>query len=124
MQFAPDQPHPLFDGVSDFSILASNVATTVVAIFRNRLESLINAQMITPKLNIIFNRIINLLPAQIPIGPFDLVGFLAGNPTSNALYTHIPMRTTVTSDDYPYPGMPCTVTLPEYISTEEYQIEF
>jgi hypothetical protein len=58
LDFAPDQPHPLFDGISDFSILASNVATTVTAIIRNRLQSLINAQLVTPKLNKIVNKIV------------------------------------------------------------------
>ena len=43
LHFAPDQPHPLFDGISDFSILASNVATTLTAVIRNRLQSMINA---------------------------------------------------------------------------------
>jgi hypothetical protein len=37
LDFAPDQPQPLFDGISDFSRFGSNMATTVVAIVRNRL---------------------------------------------------------------------------------------
>lgn len=76
--------------------------------------------MITPKLNTIINRIFKLLPSQIPLGPIDLDGFLASNPTTTPEYVHIPMRTVVTSDEYPYPSMPCNVTLPTFIPTNEY----
>jgi hypothetical protein len=122
MNFAPDQPHPLFDGISDFSILASNMATTVAAIVRNRLVSLVNSQLLTPKLNTIANRITKLFPAMIPIGPLDLEGFLAGNPTSTPEYTHLPMSTYVTSELYPYNNT-CNVTLPQVVPTTEYEIE-
>lgn len=37
LDFAPDQPHPLFDGISDFSIVVSNIATTLNAVLRNRI---------------------------------------------------------------------------------------
>jgi hypothetical protein len=51
MDFDPDQPQPLFDGISDFSQMGSNIMTTIWAIIRNRLQSLINAQLLTPQVN-------------------------------------------------------------------------
>lgn len=110
----------LFDGISDISVMASNMGTTIVAIVRNRLKSLIDAQMLTPKLNLIANKIISLFPSQIPIGPMDLVGFLAGNPTSTPEYTHIPMSTYATSDAYPYDMASCDAQIPQMIPTSEY----
>ena len=115
LQFGPDQPHPTFDGISDFSVLASNMATTICAVVRNRLVSLIDSQLLTPKINQIANKIIQLFPSQIPIGPLDVVGILAGNPTSTSVWTHIPMSTYVTSEQYPYDMSTCTAQIPEVV---------
>ena len=49
--------------------------------------------MLTPKINTIANKIIHLFPAQIPLGPFILDGFLAGNPTCTEEYATIPLAT-------------------------------
>jgi hypothetical protein len=122
LTFAPDQPHPLFDGISDFSILASNMATTITAIIRNRLATLVNSQLLTPKLNTIANRITKLFPSMIPIGPLDLEGFLAANPISTPDYTYLPLATYITSEAYPY-NSTCNVTLPPVIPTDQYQME-
>lgn len=119
LDFVEKQPTPLFDGISDFSILTSNVLTTITAVVRNRAQSIINAQLLTPKINKIANKIIKLFPAQLPAGPFVLDGILAGNPSSTPEYARIPLSTMVTSANYPYPGN-CTVSLPAYVKTEEY----
>lgn len=122
MNFAPDQPHPLFDGISDISILASNMATTVSAIVRNRLVSLVNSELLTPKINTIANRITKLFPSMIPIGPLDLEGLLAANPTTTPDYTYLPLSTYITSEAFPYNNT-CNITLPQAVPTDEYQIE-
>ena len=112
LDFLPGQPHPLFDGISDFSVLVTNVMTTVFAVVRNRLSTLINSQLINGKFAKIVNGILHLFPQTIPLGAIDLVGFLAGNPVSTPHYLYLPMSTIVTSEDHPYTGT-CNVQLPE-----------
>ena len=119
LEFSPNQPHPLFDGISDFSIVVSNIATTLNAVLRNRIQSMINAQMLTPKINTIANKIIKLFPAQIPFGPLILDGFLAGKPVSNPEYAVFPLATQITSTEFPY-SQNCTIPLPDHLATDEY----
>ena len=44
-------PFALFDGLSDFSELATGIANTAAAVVRNRLLSFVNGGLLTPKLN-------------------------------------------------------------------------
>jgi len=73
-----------FDGLSDFSIVLSNTINTVVDVFRNRAVSMLNSQLLTPKITAIGNKIISLLPGKIPLGPeLYLTGVFAGPPTGD-----------------------------------------
>lgn len=58
LSFLPDQPHPLFDGISDFSVLSSGILTTITAVIRNRLVSFFDSQLMTPFINKTLNKII------------------------------------------------------------------
>lgn len=60
-----------FDGLSDFSEVITNTVNTITAIIRNRLASMIDAQILTAPINSVLNKIINQIPDDIEIGGSD-----------------------------------------------------
>ena len=57
------EPFAHFDGISDFSEIATNIVNTLAAVIRNRLESFINGDYpaIDSKLTKILNKILGLV---------------------------------------------------------------
>jgi hypothetical protein len=50
-------------------------------------------------------------------------GFLAGNPATTSVWTHVPLATYVTSALFPWQQFYCAARLPNEIPTSEYQME-
>jgi len=65
------EPFADFDGVSDFSEIVTNIVNTLAAVVRNRLESFVNGgdeYFLDEKLQIIVNKVLNLVSFPIPLG--------------------------------------------------------
>ena len=72
---AQAEPFCSFDGISDFSQVATNVVNTVAAVVRNRLESLINGgelYSVDKKVEAIINKILGLIEFPIHLGESGL----------------------------------------------------
>lgn len=62
LEFRDPHPNIVFDGLSDFSELATGLVTTLTTVIRNRLKSFINNGYLDGKINKIANAVINLVP--------------------------------------------------------------
>lgn len=62
LEFKDPHPNVVFDGLSDFSELATGLVTTLTTVIRNRLKSFINNGYLDGKINKIANAVINLVP--------------------------------------------------------------
>ena len=93
------------DGLNDFGIIVNNTVNTLISIVRNRLVSIVNEQLLTPKINEIFDAISFLLPEDIHLGgDLYLEGLLYDNPTYNDTYMVMGVDTTIVNISSPYPG--------------------
>ena len=95
-----------FDGLSDFSDVMTNTINTITAIIRNRLTSMINAQILTAPINSVLNKVISSIPDDIEIKGSDyfIEGLLQNNPTTVAgSYISIPLQSSIQSEQFPYP---------------------
>lgn len=59
-----DSPGPFIniEGLNDFGIVVNNTGNTIASIVRNRLASIVNEQLLTPKINNLVNQILLLVP--------------------------------------------------------------
>jgi hypothetical protein len=51
-----------FEGVNNFGTVLNNTLNTLTAIIRNRLSSIINEQLVTPKANQILKNVLSIIP--------------------------------------------------------------
>lgn len=108
-----------FDGLSDFSETASNAINTLTNVIRNRLQSMLNHQIFTPKIVSFANKIVQLLPSEIhfPDSEFFLEGILYANPVSKEnVGVQVPLKTLFESENHYYVPE-CQTILPPYIYT-------
>jgi hypothetical protein len=61
------QPFLLFNGVADYSQVVTSLLDTLTAIIRNRIISIVNQQVFTPKVNTFANKVLSLFPTEIPL---------------------------------------------------------
>lgn len=67
---------------------------------------MVNEQLLTQPLNGIVNRVLGLIPEDISIAnsSYYIEGLLSSDIIFNASsYIEIPLKTTIQSEDYPYP---------------------
>ena len=104
LSFEDVQPLAIFDGLADFSELATGLATTATAVVRNRLRSLINGGYLTDKINNFANKVIHMIPPQIDIGQTGLYldGWLYQNISADLNVLQIPLKTVLASDSAEY----------------------
>ena len=62
LNFSDPHPNVVFEGLSDFSELATGLVTTLTTVIRNRLKSFINSGDLTAKINNVTNAVIDLVP--------------------------------------------------------------
>lgn len=85
LDFKDPHPNVVFDGLSDFSELATGLVTTLTTVIRNRLKSFINNGYLDGKINKIANTVIDLVPEQVSLGKTGLYldGWLYANPNAS-----------------------------------------
>jgi hypothetical protein len=118
-----EYPLAVFDGVSDFSEVVTGLVDTVGAIIRNRLVSIINAQLVTQKVNTLLNAVLALAPQDIDIThtegeEFYLDGLLYTNlgwvNNDEAVYLDIPLMTVVQRNNSEPFSLTCATSLPDF----------
>lgn len=89
------EPFSDFNGISDFSEIVTNVVNTLVAVIRNRAESLINGgeqYPIDKKIEAIINKVMNLVKFPIQLGDnLYLEGLLYDNIITSRNMMKIPL---------------------------------
>ena len=102
LNFSDPHPNVVFEGLSDFSELATGLVTTLTTVIRNRLKSFINSGDLTAKINNITNAVIDLVPEQVSLGDTGLYldSWLYSNPYANATegIFQVPLKTVIATD--------------------------
>lgn len=119
-----ENPGPLvnIEGLNDFGIVVNNTGNTLLSIVRNRLASIVNEQLLTPKINILVNKVLLLLPQDIHLkGDLYLEGLLYSNPQYTPAYMVAQVDSTLVNVTSPYPGS-SAMTFPKANVTLDYQL--
>ena len=95
LNFEDVRPLAIFDGLADFSQVATGLVTTATAVVRNRLLSLLNGGYLTDKINNFANKVIHMIPPQIDLGQTGLYldGWLYRNFQADLNVLQIPLKT-------------------------------
>ena len=125
LYFADPQPNVVFEGISDFSELATSLVTTLTAVIRNRLRSFINAGDLTGKINSITNSVIDLVPEQVSLGNTGLYldGWMYQNPAASQGILHVPLKTVIGTDVAEYQQECPLLELPKQSDTLEQYLQ-
>ena len=116
LNFENAQPLALFDGLADFSELATNAVNTAAAVVRNRLVSFVNGGLLTNKVNAFLNKVIHMIPPQIDLGKTGLYldGGLYRNFEADINVLQIPLKTVLAADAAEYTETCDMATLPNF----------